>query len=51
MLRDPIVEQHVRRAAGRARDALRHEGIVGRHERQISSSGDATMATADAVAW
>ena len=32
VLGDAIVEQHVRRSARRARDALRHRRIVGRHD-------------------
>ena len=40
VLGDAIVEQHVRRSAGRARDALRHRRIVGRHDVRSAGADD-----------
>ena len=40
VLGDAIVEQHVRRAAGRARDALRHRRIVGGHDVRSAGADD-----------
>ena len=40
VLGDAIVEQHVRRAARRARDALRHRRIVGRHDVRAAGADD-----------
>ena len=40
VLRNPIVEQHVRRTAGRASDALRHRRIVGRHDVRSAGADD-----------
>ena len=40
VLGDAIVEQHVRRPARRARDALRHRRIVGRHDVRSARADD-----------
>ena len=40
VLGDAIVEQHVRRPARRARDALRHRRIVGRHDVRTAGADD-----------
>ena len=40
VLGDAIVEQHVRRSAGRARDALRHRRIVGGHDVRSAGADD-----------